>query len=160
MSAIYPGNDFVDMQVLGARLAQVTQPDDKVFVFGADAEILFYAQRVSATSYIFLFPLYGPYPDAEAKQTAAANEIAANAPAAVVFLPDQLFFAPGSEPFFTQWSEHYITENFRIDSCVAIDPQGNVIVVTDVPHQMSAVMDGLKLCGTLDVRKGAGPPAK
>jgi len=153
---IYPGNHFAEKQVLAGRLAQVTKPDDKVFIFGADAEILFYAQRVSATRYIFLFPLYGPYSDAKQKQMAAADEIASNAPSAVLYLPNQLFFTPDTEQFFTHWSQSYLSQNFRIDSCLAVDQSNNVVVVTDLPHQKPSVVNGLRVFGELDVRKEGG----
>jgi len=100
---MYPGNYPAEKALLAERLAEVTQPGDKVFVFGAEPEILFYARRVSATRYIFLFPLYGPYSDAKARQIAAANEIVSNAPAAVLNLPNALFLAPGSEQYFNRW---------------------------------------------------------
>lgn len=153
---IYPGNHFAEKQVLAERLAQITKPDDKVFIFGADTEILFYAQRVSATRYIFLFPLYGPYSDANEKQIAAAQEIINHAPAAVLYLPNQLFFTPDADQFFTHWSQSYITQNFRIDSCLAIDKSNNTVVVTDLPDQKSSVVNGLQVFGELDVRKAGG----
>jgi hypothetical protein len=157
---IYPGNDFADMPVLGARLAQVTKPDDRVFVFGAEAEVLFYAQRVSATRYIFLFPLYGPYPDAREKQKAVADEITRHTPAAAFYLPNSLFYAPGSEQFFTHWSENYISQYFQVDSCLAVDSLGNIRAVIDLPHQKPADVNGLKVFATLDVRKDLNPPSK
>jgi hypothetical protein len=152
---IYPGSHFAEKQLLGERLAQVTRPNDRVFIFGAETEILFYAQRVSATRYIFLFPLYGPYADAKARQMATADEVSKNAPAAALYLPNQLFFAPGTEQYFTQWSQQYLTQYFRLDSCLAVNPAGAVVVVTDVPHLKPAELNGLKVFGELDVRKGS-----
>jgi 4-amino-4-deoxy-L-arabinose transferase-like glycosyltransferase len=54
---IYPVDKFAEMRLVGERVAQITRPDDRVFIFGAEPEVLFYARRVSATRYIFLFPL-------------------------------------------------------------------------------------------------------
>jgi hypothetical protein len=150
---IYPGSHFAEKQVLAQRLAQITKPDDTVFIFGADTEILFYAQRVSATRYIFLFPLYGPYSDARLKQIVVANEIVRSAPAVVLFMPNGLFFAPDAEQFFTHWTQGYVTQDFRIDSCLAFDPSGRTVVVTDITHQKSSSVIGLKVFAELDVRK-------
>ncbi len=152
---IYPGSHFAAKRILAEHLAQVTKPGDKVFIFGADAEILFYAQRVSATRYIFLFPLYGPYSDAKAKQIAATNEILDNNPAALVYLPNQLFFTPDSEQWFTRWAQFYKANNFQMDSCLALDPSNSVEVVTDIPNQKPEVINGLQVFGELDVRKNA-----
>jgi hypothetical protein len=150
---IYPGSHFAEKQILAQRLAQMTKPDDKVFIFGSDTEILFYAQRVSATRYIFLFPLYGPYSDAKEKQMAVADEIVRNVPAAVVFMPNGLFFAPDAEQFFTHWTQNYVTQNFSIDSCLAFDPSGRTVVVTDITHQKPSAINGLRVFAELDVRK-------
>jgi Dolichyl-phosphate-mannose-protein mannosyltransferase len=113
---IYPGNFFAEMPEFAARIAQVTSSEQRVFVFGAEPELLFYAQRVSATRYIFLFPLYGPYRNARQKQTAAADEIQRASPAAAVYVPNDLFFNPGSDQYFTDWSFSYMQQNFYPDT--------------------------------------------
>ena len=113
---IYPGNFFAEMPEFAARIAQVTSSEQRVFVFGAEPELLFYAQRVSATRYIFLFPLYGPYRNAREKQIAAADEIQRAAPAAAVYVPNDLFFNPGSDQYFTEWGLSYLEQNFYPDT--------------------------------------------
>jgi len=113
---IYPGNFFAEMPRFAARIVQVTSPEQRVFVFGAEPELLFYSHRVSATRYIFLFPLYGPYRDAHEKQIAAADEIQRAAPAAAVYVPNDLFFNPGSDQYFTDWSLSYFHDNFSPDT--------------------------------------------
>ncbi len=118
---IYPGNPFAEMPDLARRLAEVTRPEDRVFIFGAEPEILFYAQRLSATRYIFLFPLYGPYGDALERQMAAAKEVDLADPAAAIVFPNQLFSLAGSEQFFTRWSNAYLHENFLVNSFLTPD---------------------------------------
>ena len=58
---IYPGNFFAEMPEFAQRIEKVTPQEKPVFIFGAEPELLFYARRPSATRYIFLFPLYGPW---------------------------------------------------------------------------------------------------
>jgi hypothetical protein len=162
VSRIYPGNRFAEMRDIGARIAQVTSPNDRVFVFGAEPEVLFYAQRVSATRYIFLFPLYGPYSDAKAKQVAAANEITRNHPAAILCSFNGLFLRPGSEQYFNQWALSYLAENFRADTYMTIDPAGVVRIDTDVTNQNTPTVNGQQtiVIVEIDVRKNAEPSAK
>jgi hypothetical protein len=112
---IFPFNIFAEMPQIAGHIAQATKQDDRVFVFGAEAEILFYARRVSATRYIFLFPLYGPYRDARQQQEATAREVMQNSPKVVAYFPNGLFYKPGTEQFFSQWTESYLRENFRPD---------------------------------------------
>ncbi len=142
---IYPGNFFADMPEVGARLQRLTSPADKVFLFAAEPEILFYAQRVSATRYIFLNPLYGPYADALQKQQAAADEVIANRPAAAITLPNRLFRMPGSEQYFTTWSDSYLRENFR--------PNAYLVIDSDLVKMVNRVETGQRLLGGVLVRK-------
>jgi hypothetical protein len=127
---IYPGSHCPEMREMAKRLAEVTKPEDRVYVFGAEAETLFYARRVSATRYIFLFPLYGPYRDAREKQMATAEEIAANKPAALLYLPNSLFFVKGTEQFLTQWTQAYMKDNFKADLWLAVDQNGKSRLLT------------------------------
>jgi hypothetical protein len=148
---IYPGNFFAEMPEFAARVAQVTSAEQRVFVFGAEPELLFYAQRVSATRYIFLFPLYGPYRSARDKQIAAAEEIQRAAPAAAVYVPNDLFFNPGSDQYFTDWSLSYLQQNFYPDRWLIKETEtaaGIVPARLDMPPH--------HLLGALFVKKGNG----
>jgi hypothetical protein len=142
---IYPGNFFAEMPGFAARIAQVTSPEQRVFVFGAEPELLFYAQRVSATRYIFLFPLYGPYRNAREKQIAAADEIQRTRPAAAVYVPNDLFFNPGSDQYFTEWSLSYLEENFSPDTWLIHETETSAAIVPvrpdlPPPHQLLAAI--------------------
>ena len=143
---IYTGNFFAEMPQFSARIAKVTSPDKRVFVFGAEPELLFYAQRISATRYIFLFPLYGPYRNAHEKQIAAADEIQQAAPAAVVYVPNDLFFSSNSDQYFTKWSLSYLQENFSPDTWLIKETETAAALVSarsDLPppdHLLGAIL--------------------
>ena len=149
---IYPGNFFAEMPEFAGRIAQVTSSEQRVFVFGAEPELLFYAQRVSATRYIFLFPLYGPYRNAREKQIAAANEIQRATPAAAVYVPNDLFFNPGSDQYFTDWSLSYLQQNFQPDTWLIKQLPTTAQIVRAEPN--SAPPEGV--LGALLVKKGNG----
>ncbi len=121
VSRIYPTNPFAEMPEVGRRLAEVTRPEDRVFVFGSEPEALFYARRASATRYIILFPLFGPYADAREKQIATSLEITRAHPAAALYLPNRLFYVPGAESYLTTWSIDYLRTNFQVDRWLAVD---------------------------------------
>jgi hypothetical protein len=152
---IYPRNLCPEMPLIARRLAEVTSAEDRVFVFGAEAEVLFYARRVSATRYIFLFPLYGPYHDAREKQEAVVQEISLQQPAALLFLPNGLFFAPGTEQFLTKWTQAYLRENFRGDLYIAMDDAGNGHLLPAVNGKPPPVPAGQRVLGGLFLRKPA-----
>ena len=149
VSKIYPANFFAEMPALAKRLAQVTKPDDRVFIFGAEPELLFYARRVSATRYIFLFPLYGPYADARKNQLAAAAEITANHPAAALYLPNGLFFGKGTDQYFTRWTLFYFRKFYSADMWLFLDR-------LDAPSLLPLGLprpEGANLAGALLARK-------
>ena len=149
---IYPGNFFAEMPKFAARIAQVTSPDQRVFIFGAEPELLFYAQRVSATRYIFLFPLYGPYRNVREKQIAAADEIQRAAPSAAVYVPNDLFFNPASDQYFTEWSLSYIERNFAPDTWLIKDSPITAQLVS-----VSALSQPERFLGVILVKKMVAP---
>jgi 4-amino-4-deoxy-L-arabinose transferase-like glycosyltransferase len=128
VTKIYPENRFALMPALGRRLAEITAPDERVFIFGAEPELLFYARRASATRYIFLFPLYGPYSNVTEKQIAVTEEIAKARPGAALLLPNQLFFTPGTEQYFTSWSLNYLNTNFVPDRWILQGADGEYVI--------------------------------
>jgi hypothetical protein len=150
---IYPGNFFAEMREFAARLAQVTSPEQRVFVFGAEPELLFYARRVSATRYIFLFPLYGPYRNAREKQMAAAEEIQRAAPAAAVYVPNDLFFNPGSDQYFTDWSLSYLQQSFYPDTWLIKQSPSTAQIMRAEPNSSGSPEGAL---GALFVEKENG----
>lgn len=140
------------MPALAERIAKVTSPEQRVFAFGAEPELLFYAQRVSATRYIFLFPLYGPYRNIREKQVAVMEEIQRNSPAAAVYVPNELFFAAGTDQYFTEWSLSYFEENFAVDTWLIKETETSAAIVQaqpglPPPHQ---------LLGAIFIKKGPG----
>ena len=150
---IYPGNQFAEMPEIGRRLAQVTGPKDRVYIFGAEPEVLFYARRVSATRYIFLFPLYGPYKDARLRQLLTAGEITDARPAAALLLPNGFLFRSGTEQYLTKWSQSYIETNFRPVLYLTVDPDWNGRIVSS--DDINALSDppGQRPVGMLGLRK-------
>jgi 4-amino-4-deoxy-L-arabinose transferase-like glycosyltransferase len=150
---IYPGNSlFAEMPELGKRIAALTHPDDRVFMFGADPEALFYARRISATRYIFLLPLYGSYRDADAVQKETAAEVAAHAPTAAVYLPNQMFFDPGDDQYFTQWSKAYLKSQFHPDTYFAVDQYNIGHLIPGSSPDLPKISAAGEICGVLFVR--------
>jgi hypothetical protein len=150
---IYPGDFFAEMPQFAQRLEIVTPPDKKVFVFGAEPELLFYARRPSATRYIFLFPLYGPYGNARQKQAAAAAEIERAEPPSAVYVPNMLFFASGTDQYFTQWALSYVQKNFYLDTWLKADESGGAeLMEATTDSKSESVPAGEQMIGAILVR--------
>jgi hypothetical protein len=58
------------------------------------------------------------------KQVATSKELFQAHPAAVFFLPNNLFFAPGTEQYLTKWSAAFIRTFFRPDRWLLVDEHG------------------------------------
>jgi hypothetical protein len=153
LARIYPGNSgFGQMPELGRRIAEITRPEDRVYVFGAEPELLFYARRASATRYIFLFPLYGPYADAYEKQVATAGEITRAQPAAAFLYPNLMFLVPGTEQHLTSWTQNYLRENFEPDRLL-LDKGAGGFRIVPAKAAPGAALDPQEVVGILFVRR-------
>jgi 4-amino-4-deoxy-L-arabinose transferase-like glycosyltransferase len=156
---IYPGDFFAEMPDFAQRIRSVTPPEKSVFIFGAEPELLFYARRPSATRYIFLFPLYGPYSNTREKQITAVREVESAQPSTAVYLPNALFFVSGTDQYFTEWSLSYLQDNFYIDTSLSADEFGAARIVKSASGEKSdSLARGEELIGAILVRKPTGPP--
>lgn len=120
---IYPGSVFETMPVIAEEIASLTEPEDSVFIFGAEPEILFYARRISASRYIYLFPLFGDFPDAEARQAGVIREIDEARPEVIVWIPNQMFFAPDTPQELTGWTWNTIDTAYFLHAFVVPDAE-------------------------------------
>jgi len=125
---IYPGNYFDAMPEIAAIIADLTRADDEIFVFGAEPELLFYARRRASSRYIYQFPLYGPFDDALEKQREMVAEIRASRPRLIVYMPNQMFFGPDTEQFFTRWLISYIQRQYDPRYVSVIEADGTARV--------------------------------
>jgi hypothetical protein len=156
---IYPGDSFAEMPEFAQRMENVTPPGASVFIFGAEPELLFYAHRPSATRYIFLFPLYGPYGKAREKQIAAAAEIERALPSTAVYLPNALFFVAGTDQYFTEWSLSYLQENFYTDTWLTADEFGAARILNAANNgNFDSFPTGEQLIAAILVRKPTSVP--
>jgi hypothetical protein len=154
MQTIYPGNAFQRMPALAREIASVSEPEDTVFIFGTEPELLFYARRVSASRYHLLFPLFGPYPDALERQRGVAVEVARAQPAVLVRIPDTEFFVDGAPQFLTRWFRRFSAQHYRPHAFTALNAGGGVDLVR-IPQgtRLRDALQGRRPQATIFVRK-------
>lgn len=92
---LYEGNAFVEAKELAAYLREHSGPEDRVYVFGSEPQILFYAERPSATRYIHFVPLLVDGPRAQAMQAEAIAQVEAAQPPFLVWVNNPLSFMAG-----------------------------------------------------------------
>ncbi|MGE4608877.1 MAG: glycosyltransferase family 39 protein [Myxococcota bacterium] len=83
---IYGNNPFPESLEIAKYIERTSRPEETVYILGSEPQILFYAQRRSATRYIFFYPLIGSSPDALERQRAVSREAEASRPRYVIWV--------------------------------------------------------------------------
>jgi hypothetical protein len=81
---IYGSNPFVESPVVAEWIKNHSKPGDRILVFGSEPQIYFYANRRSATGYIYTYALMEPQKYAERMQRELAREVEAVKPRYIV----------------------------------------------------------------------------
>jgi 4-amino-4-deoxy-L-arabinose transferase-like glycosyltransferase len=82
--SVYGPVPFVGAASVGRYLKSVTRPIDRVLIVGSEPEVLFYAERRSATRYTIVYPLTGTFSAADAMRREFFEDWERNDPQAVV----------------------------------------------------------------------------
>ncbi len=113
---IYPGNPFPEAIDVARFLEQHSAANDRIAVLGSEPEIYFYARRLSATGYIYTYPLMERQPFAVQMQRDMQSEIEAASPRFIVYVdvPGSWLVRPGSDTDIFKWSESYIQARYHM----------------------------------------------
>jgi hypothetical protein len=123
---IYAGNPFVEAREVGARIAADSAPGDTVAIVGSEPEILVYANRRSATGYLYVYPLVEPHPDNVRMQRDMTAEIEAARPKYIVYCNVQSSWAagPDSPKDILQWFNRYAASQYEVAGLVELPAGG------------------------------------
>lgn len=83
---IYGSNPFVESEAIGDFIRRKTKPGDKVAVLGSEPQIYFFAQRQSATGFIYMYPMMEMHDFNLAMQEQMIQEVEAADPEILVFV--------------------------------------------------------------------------
>lgn len=106
---LYGTNPFAEAAVIGRFLRHTMSSEGRLAVLGSEPEIYFYAQRLSATGYLYTYPLVDAHRNARRMQREMADEIGASRPEYVVFVNSSRSWHRGSlegEPIY-EWFVRY-----------------------------------------------------
>jgi hypothetical protein len=123
---VYGANPFVEAPAVGRYLAAHSSADERIAVFGSEPEILVYANRRSATGYMYVYPMFERQPFALAMQREMVAEVEAAKPAYVVYcnVAASWQVMPGAPDDLLQWSARYLGANHDAVGLVEIQPDG------------------------------------
>jgi hypothetical protein len=114
-SATYGTSPFSAALEIGRYINEHTTGSDRIAVLGSEPEIYFYAGRLSATGYIYMYSLMENQPHAERMQMEAIREIEASRPKYCVFANIQFSWltGPTSPRIIFDWFETYAKDQYE-----------------------------------------------
>jgi hypothetical protein len=122
----YGANPFVESPVVAEYLMKHTRPGDCIVVLGSEPQIYFYANRLSATSYIYAYPLMELHPFAHTMQEEMIRQLEAARPEYVVFVNchNSWFRRPDSDPYLTNWLDDQMGKGYHPVGLIDLLPTG------------------------------------
>jgi hypothetical protein len=140
---IYPGNPFAESVRIADYLREHTGPDDTISVLGSEPQIYFYAQRHSATGYIYTYGLTESQKYAQQMQQEMIREIERASPrylvSVVVFY--SWLWRPGSDRLIFTWANEYTAQNYTAAGLVNMTPTETDYFFGNVPPSVESLKD-------------------
>jgi hypothetical protein len=101
----YLDNPFMESPVIAAYLKAHTEPGETIVVLGSEPQIYFYANRRSATGYIYTYALMESHANALAMQKEMVQEIEKASPRYIVLVNMKFSWVvrPTSEKYLFDW---------------------------------------------------------
>ena len=129
MRLIYGTNPFPESVEIARYLNAHTGPDDRIVVLGSEPQIYFYAQRKSATGYIYAYPLTENQPYAGRMQDEYRREIEAARPRYLVVVAVPVSWGPTAQAgtSLMTWVQEYTTRCYEMTGVADINPAGDSI---------------------------------
>jgi 4-amino-4-deoxy-L-arabinose transferase-like glycosyltransferase len=124
----YGVSPFAAAEEMGQYVKQHSRPDDRILIIGSEPEILFYADRRSATRYTIFYPLTGPYADAEAMTREMLEDIRKYPPKMIIVTYCESSFIGGMESLQMIMSQigSVLSHEYSEVDVVGTDMQGRV----------------------------------
>jgi hypothetical protein len=124
---MYGINPFPGSIEIAEYIKNHSTKDDKIAVIGSEPQLYFYANRKSATGYIYVYGLMEPQDYASKMQLDMIHEIEETRPKYVVFVnvPYSWLLRANSDTTIFNWAQGYLDLNYRIVGVMDINPDGN-----------------------------------
>ena len=109
----YKDNFFAEAVPVAAYLKSHSGKDDRIFVFGSEPEIYFYADRLSATGYIYMYDLAFAHPYKAEMQKEMMRQVEQARPEFVVVVANTMSWArtPGEADALFPWFDAFTRKN-------------------------------------------------
>ena len=131
--AVYETNPFLESPEIASYLNAHTTADDRIAVLGSEPQIFFYANRKSATGYIYTYSLMEQQPYAARMQEEMRREVEAARPRYLVFVgvANSWGTRPGADTRILTWASEYTAKCYEQVGIVDIAPAGPATIRWD-----------------------------
>jgi len=111
----YGINPFPESRAIAQFIKNNSTPATMIAVFGSEPQIYFYADRPSATDYLYMYPLVEQQPHAVHMQQEMIREIKNNSPEYIVTvnIPTSWIFDETVGKPLIAWMEFYLEQHYR-----------------------------------------------
>jgi 4-amino-4-deoxy-L-arabinose transferase-like glycosyltransferase len=125
-------NPFPEMLAVGEYIKNHSLKSDIIAVLGSEPQIYFYANRKSATGYIYMYGLMEPHIYAYQMQKEMIREIESVKPRYIVFVNAKLSWSPepDSNMYIFHWSKKYLDDYYLLRG--VINSMSDLKIRTDV----------------------------
>jgi hypothetical protein len=113
---MYGLNPFPESVEIGQYIKTNSSANDHIAVMGSEPQIFFYANRKSATGYIYMYGLMERHIHVSKMQLEMIREFENNKPRYVIIvnIPTSWLRKPNSDSTIFKWAGSYLKENYRV----------------------------------------------
>lgn len=124
---MYGGNIFPESIEIAEYIKNHSMKDDKIAILGSEPQIYFYADRKSATGYIYVYGLMEPQDYASKMQSELEEEVEKARPKYIVFVNSSTSWVvrPNSDKKIFVWAQIYLDMHYRITGFLDLGQYGN-----------------------------------
>jgi len=114
--SIYGANPFPEALDLARLVKHLTPERTPLAIVGSEPEIFFYADRPSATGYIYTYELMEPQKYAAVMQSEMIADIEKAQPEMLIYVDVPLSWLPpeGANMYIFEWLRTYLAQNYRL----------------------------------------------
>ena len=117
---IYGINPFVESLEIARFLQQRSLADDKIAILGSEPQICFYAQRRSATAYVYTYEIVKKHKYAPDLQQEMIQQIEAAQPKFLIFVNVVYSWLADPGPYIRDWFMQNRKENYQLVGLIDI----------------------------------------
>ena len=124
---------FEASPLIAEHLRERTRPDDPIWLFGNEAQIVFLAERRSANPFVVMYPLIFPYPRRHEFQERSWKAVQAANPAYIVVSRERAIMPrpDDMDPFIEQRLEE-VKPRYALEGCVALMENDRLLLHTEL----------------------------